>query len=221
MRFIVSDNVCMCILTCHHSIFSILESHKVHGLEFQQTVGGRAVLTSLLPKASIPGNSQATSWMKTVQTGELKQWPSWPQTTPREKMNEQGEGWRRLVRRYSIIRLKIRMEGVLSFLRASYKFHLWWSRRLGLNWSSRLWLLSVKAFPNPNWWSINLLAFLFPLFSLSGSPRESWNIIFHWKNHSELILAAPPQPIILLMNIALCRFLKSLHQQLIDLLKSK
>lgn len=131
----------------------------------------------VLPADSIPGNSQATSWLKAVQTGELKQWPSWPRTSLREKMNEQGEGWRRLVRRYSIVRLKIRMDGVLSFLRSSYKIHLWWSRRFGLNLSSRLWLLPVKASTNPNWWNINLLAFYF-LFSLSVGAQERAGISY-------------------------------------------
>ena len=92
------------------------------------------------------------------------------------------------------------------------------ARRLGINQPRRLWLLPPKAPTNLGWWRINLLAFLFPLFSLSVSPREIWNITFHWEKHSKLTLAAP---VTLLMNIAQCRFLRSLHQQLIDLLKSK
>lgn len=157
-------------------------------------------------------NVKTVTWCLPIASGEKNEWG--PGGGGRE-------GWRSPVRSYNSVKVKITMEWrgeFHHFLEPTVNSIYDGARKLGINQPRRLWLLPPKAPTNLGWWRINLLAFLFPLFSLSVSPREIWNITFHWEKHSKLTLAAPGT---LLMNIAQCRFLRSLHQQLIDLLKSK
>ena len=175
----------------------------------------------LLPAASNPGNSQALRWLRTIQSRVLKQWLGAIDLL--EGKNEWARGKVGGGQREATILWGQKSECMEfhHFLEPTINSVYEGDRKFGLHRPSRLWLLPLKTSTDLDWWSINLLASLFPLFSLSVSPGESWNIIHHWENHSELILAAPPSPIILLMNTAQCRFLMSLHQQLIDLLRSK
>lgn len=85
-------------MSLHH--MPILESHKVHGLEFdkQHMKKGFCHVFALyisyspvLPTASNPGNSQAMRRWKTVKHGVLKQWPSGCRSPPGRKGGAAGK----------------------------------------------------------------------------------------------------------------------------------
>ena len=160
----------------------ILESHKVHGLEFdkQHMKKGFCHVFALyisyspvLPTASNPGNSQAMRWWKTVKHGVLKLWPSGCRSPPGRKGTSSREGWRSPVRSYNNVRVKIRMNGVSSLLRTNRKFHLWWSQETWNEPSNE----DTRFFPptaptNLDWCSIKKLAFLFHLYSQWEPKRD-------------------------------------------------
>lgn len=132
-RFIVSGNRCYVrIDMSYHTL--ILESHEVHGLEFQQCMRKYFLhvfapymnCSLVLSVASNPGNSQVMKWLKTIQNRLLKQWPGGCQPSGGRRWVNKGRSWRRLMRSYNIVRAKTGIPGVSSLLRASYKFHLWW-----------------------------------------------------------------------------------------------
>lgn len=142
----------------------VLESHQVHCLAFQQTARERGFshvfapyinCSPALPTASSPGTSQAMRRLKTVQRGVLKRWPGGHRPPLGRKYMSVGESWRRPVRSYKVVSVKIRVDGVSSLLRANDKFRLWWSRET--------WHQPTTSTPassaNLDWWRINLWAF--------------------------------------------------------------